>query len=207
MAFRTNKSIFYHIPRTGGMWAKGVARRSGVMYDRAEKNSIRHRLSLMREHGTPEGVKESAKEGLFSFAFVRMPFEWYKSFWAHRKIHEDSFVAAFPLDFAWDSNFEKFIINNLRMFPHGFLTDVYQCFVGKDGKDLDFVGKQENLTEDLIKALTLAGEEFNERTIRRTKRFNVATGRKEVEGLFNISNELKQELMEKEKWVTDTFYK
>ena len=72
MGFRTKKSIFYHIPKTGGIWVKEAMRRSGLYYDRTKKTYRRvHKFNLKREHTIPSDVKDFDKEGLFSFAFVR----------------------------------------------------------------------------------------------------------------------------------------
>ncbi len=201
MGFKTKKSIFYHIPKTGGIFVKEAMRHSGAVYDRTRRiYRATHKFGLKREHTIPDDVKDIDKEGRFSFAFVRKPFEWYRSFWAHRNREGFVLVPKFPLDFLWDKNFETFITNVIKTYPDGFLTDIYKCYVGEDGKALDFVGRQENLREDLIKALTLAGEEFNEKRIRTIKKFNT-TASEEV-----LNERIKQVLMEKEKWITDTFY-
>ena len=206
MGFRTEKSIFYHIPKTGGIFVKEAMRHSGAEYRRAQRKYRKyHRYWLKREHAIPDDVKDFDKQGLFSFAFVRKPFEWYRSFWAHRNRLGYVVVPKFPLDFIWNDSFENFITNVLKTYPSGFLTDIYKCYVGKDGKDLDFVGRQENLREDLIKALTLAGEEFDKQVIRTLRRFNTNDIR-EGDEMFDIDRGVKQNLIKKEEWIIDTFY-
>jgi len=225
MSFRTNKSIFYHIPRTGGTFVKNATRQALTniegSYGRSrgdyevEKNEteywrffLAHVLQLKREHRTQWEVSKEDRN-LFSFAFVREPFSWYKSFWAFRERanrNNNNWRPGFPLDFAWDPDFEKFIKNSLTMFPN-FVTILYQCYLGKDGNDLDFVGKQESLREDLIKALTLAGEDFSKNLIRSKKRFNLGASQRGLNYSFDIGSKLERRIRIREKWVYQTFYK
>ncbi len=80
--------------------------------------------------------------------------------------------------------------------------------MGKDGKALDFIGKQENLREDLIRALTLAGETFDKKKIMKVKRVNISSGSIffTKNNLLDINDHLAKELDENEKWIIDTFY-
>ena len=107
------------------------------------------------------------------------------------------------MDYAWDADFEKFINNAIEMFPGGAVSTFYKCFLGENGDTLDFVGKQENLTEDFIKALTLAGEDFDEKKIREMKRINV----KDSDIPTKISDDLRERLEAVEKWTINKFYK
>jgi len=220
MAFRTSKFIYYHIPKTGGTWAKNAMLKAGIVYVRAkyyygtslnhpEKLITAHKLGLKREHETPVGVLDEDRHKLFSFTFVRSPLAWYKSFWAHRKIAPRlGATHRFALDWLMDENFEKFMINVLEKYPEGFLTKVYQLYLGERGDDLGYVGRQENLREDLITALNLAGEKFNKMIIRSEKKRNVFAGNDFFKNsdLLKISDELVKYLEEKEGWIMDTFY-
>jgi hypothetical protein len=220
MSRRTEKSIFYHIPKTGGFWVRAALRQTIPGVKPVKRCSARHPLGLVAGHQIPAVVKKKGLdvnditgEKLFSFTFVRQPLSWYQSFWAHRKrdgiknfLKPDSGGNYNPLNFLWDDNFENFISNVLKKYPKGYLTELFQCFVGQDGKALDFVGKQENLAEDLMTALSLAGEEFDERVISRIPRENTASSREEFRHFFQISRRLKNKLLAREQWITDTFY-
>ena len=224
MPIKTNKSIFYHIPKTGGSWVKTALRKSmgtndDFMFVRPKPNYDRiddsvywqHKLAglfpLRRGHLAACGLKEKDKEGLFSYTFVRRHLDWYRSWWVNKTytINKLRKWKTFLLDYAYDPNFEQFITNVINMFPSGALTTIYQCYLGRDGNDLDFVGTQENLVEDLIKALTLAGEDFDEDVIRNLGKVNTSASRKLSTDL-PISPKLEKKLNTREKWITKTFY-
>ena len=63
------------------------------------------------------------------------------------------------------NEFKTFVLNVLEHYP-SFCTHVYEQYVGPPDDPIEFVGKQENLVEDLITALRSAGEDFNESLIR-----------------------------------------
>jgi len=79
MAFRTDKVIFYHIPKTGGRWVKAAMIYAGVPYRRAKyyygtdrkppKELVKaHALRLKREHETPLGVLNEDKDKFWNLA-------------------------------------------------------------------------------------------------------------------------------------------
>ena len=70
-------------------------------------------------------------------------------------------------------SFEKFVWNVIRYDP-GHLSGRYERNTGPAPGVLDFVGKTEHLVSDLVKALRLAGEEFDEEKLRQTPRQNVS---------------------------------
>ena len=221
MSLRLNKSIFYHIPKTGGTWVNYAIRKAMIdnkdlIYRRPKlkradddysnwREVVSHSLGMRRAHETQWGIANEEKDDIFSFTFVRKPLDWYKSYWADRKFSRETknkkYWGAFPLDFAWDESFDQFVLNATKMFSQGALTLIYQSFLGLDGDDLDFVGRQENLVEDLVKALTLAGEDFNEEKLRNVGKKNVSAPFD-----FGLSNSARSKLLRRERWVTKTFY-
>ena len=100
----------------------------------------------------------------FKFVFVRHPVVAYQSYWRY-KMGED-WDPPNPMDKKCRSgDFKTFVLNALKYFP-GFCTHIYEQYVGPPEDPIEFIGKQENLVEDLITALKLAGEPFNESSIR-----------------------------------------
>lgn len=203
MAIKTDKLIFYHIPRTGGIYSKEAMRRSGVGYGRCKTYQTPYWLK--REHSTYRNVIDEHKDGLFSFCFVRHPVEWYKSFWCYRMLSK-TLDLRFPADWCWSGDFDEFVNNVLDAYPVGYVTNLYQCYVGREADQLDFIGKQENLVDDLIKALTLAGEEFDEARLRKERHWNAAASRPKFGKLAVMSDETHKRIIDAERWIIETFY-
>lgn len=162
MALILPRSVFFHIPKTGGVWVRQAIARAGIPAaewgDRPEDPGTIHQW--------PGGVDTRGK---FTFAFVRHPLSWYGSFWAFRM--ERGWRNVDLLESCLCVEFAGFIRKVLRRFPEGHLSDRYESYVEPPGT-LDFVGRTENLAEDLVAALRRAGEEFDEAAIRSTPRLN-----------------------------------
>lgn len=206
MAACTDKSIFYHIPKTGGTWVKLAMRHSGLQLGRG-KNLRRtgHPFSLKREHATPDVIVDKHKEGRFSFCFVRHPVEWMRSSWAFRyRIRGVGSTA--PIHKLWVDEFQPFVLNVLKQYPDGYVTQLYQYYVGVSADGVDFIGRQENLVDALVRALTLAGEDFDEQALRSVGRRNVAAARPEMVELCALDKGIERDVLTTEKWVMDTFY-
>lgn len=203
MAIRTEKSLVYHVPKSGGIYVKEAMRRSGLRYGRCK--DIHSAFWLKREHSTYRSVIDEHKDGLFSFCFVRHPVDWYRSFWSYRMMSRTLDLRS-PPDWCWSPDFNEFVNNVLDTFPRGWVNNLYQCYVGKNADKVDFIGRQENLTDDLVKALNLAGEEFNEEKLRTTRRWNAAASKPKI-GRHAIMDEATQaRVIEAEDWVMETFY-
>ena len=205
MAACTDKSVFYHIPKTGGIWVKEAMRRSGLRYGRCRNRRVGHPFGLKREHATPDVIIDEHKTGRFSFCFVRHPVSWLRSHWCYR-VMTQILDPKTPLDRAWDDLFEPFVLNVLERYPNGYVTQLYQFYVGSGADGVDFIGRQENLADDLVSALTLAGEDFDEQALRAMKRVNVASGNPKFGSLCVLAKGLEFEIMDADRWVMDTFY-
>lgn len=206
MPHMNDRLLFYHIPKTGGRWVLGAMKMGGVLgVRRALRIPGVHPLGLRRHHAVPDAVTDECKKNHFQFCFVRRPYEWYRSFWCYR-VHTQHPDPNFSLDEFWDKDFESFLKNVLEGCP-GFLTQVYQCFVGSDNTRMNFVGRQENLGNDLVKALALAGETgIDEKRLRRLKPMNVSAanplfGDRAVADPATIAK-----IETAESWVLKTFY-
>lgn len=206
MAVHTDRSVFYHVAKSGGIWVKEAMRHSGLPYGRCRDRHVDHPFGLKREHSTPDVVMDEDKEGRFSFCFVRHPVTWYQSFWCYR-IKTDALDMKFPLDrLCWHDEFESFVRNVLDMYPQGFVTRLYQYYVGSGADGVDFIGRQESLADDLVKALTLAGEDFDEDLLRTTRMRNVASSHRKFRDRCKMPPDLWREVEQVEEWVMNTFY-
>ena len=157
----TEKSIFYHIPKTGGIWVETAMKNAGLKLHRAGVNNFKPKFNLIHRHNTPQCILSESKKGKFSFCFIRNPVDWYISFWKYRK--ETRTFENFPLDKIWSEDIKEFILNVKKTYPN-FVGEMYQCYTPY----VDFIGRTENLADDLVKALRLAGETFDEEKLRFT---------------------------------------
>jgi len=114
------------------------------------------------------------------FTFVRHPISWYASYWTFRNRTQQK--RRFRWDFSGgidyplgkldrqckSDKFETFIKNVVR--NKGYLKHLYWCVT----KDCRYVGRQENLTNDLIYIWKELNEDFNEKIIKDTKLANTS---------------------------------
>lgn len=156
-------SIFFHISKTGGIWVRKAIENAGIPTVEVGKGTGAAQLHNL--------YSQVDRTGKFTFTFVRHPLEWYPSFWSYRMM--TGWQSSDPADSFMSIHFEKFVRNTLRYAP-GHVSWRYEQYVGPEPGVLDFVGKTENMTSDLIKALRLAGEEFNEEKLLHTPRYNVS---------------------------------
>lgn len=180
-----SNAIFFHIPKTGGTWVHKALENSGVKIETYYPNGHPHNT-----------YKEESIEEKYLFAFVRHPFSWYKSYWAYRM--KTGWETEWWLDsYCKSTDFEEFIRNIVNK-QYCYLTDLYNQYIGKPAI-LNFVGKQENLTNDLIWVLNFLNEKFDEKKLRNTSKQNV------IKLNPICSNELKQKLLELEKEIIRKF--
>lgn len=165
MALALPHSVFFHIPKTGGGWVRRAIAQAGIP---AVERGRCPRMGSVRH----SGFEEADTRGKFTFTFVRHPLDWYASFWSFRMF--TGWRTEEPLESCMSVEFEPFIRNVLRRFPEGYLSKFYEFYLGSPPGGLCFVGRTENLVEDLVKALTLAGEDFDEERLRATPRINAS---------------------------------
>lgn len=189
-------SVFFHIPKTGGTWVTEVLKDMGGHKDRYK--SFGHPLNLQAEHTSPKYYKTKK----FSFAFVRHPKSWYESIYRFRKGNDWPDKEKFPIDEKCKSDsFNGFVELMLKHYPEGFYTMVVKEFDGDEvGESLDFMGRQENLKEDLREALTLAGEKIKEKSFERGKA-NESKGTPVV-----WDKKLLNKVLKTERWVIEKYY-
>ncbi len=177
-------AIFLHVPKCGGTWVRQTLREQHIWRARIgfKHSCARHVNDILRHHGwqylrhwvmhplvTPGALRRA-----FKFCFVRNPLLWYESWWrfaGHRREvwERGRWHPQRPIDACGDADFSTFIENVLRERP-GYVTEMYSWYT--DGAD--FVGKCEQLAEDLIAAMKEAGITVNEDGIRQAPRVNVS---------------------------------
>ncbi|MBN2420130.1 MAG: hypothetical protein JXL81_12150 [Deltaproteobacteria bacterium] len=147
------KSCLLHFPKTGGTWAKEAIKRSGILSEEYRINDDPH-----------IGIKHCPYPEKYKIAFVRHPVELYRSYWQYKMgagwdIRND-------LDGTCGSqDFHEFVRKVLYNYP-GVCSRAFDDFFGPPGNEIEFIGRYENLVDDLVRALKNAGEIFDETSVR-----------------------------------------
>ena len=167
MALLLPKSVFFHIPKTGGMWVHRAAQRAGLAKGESlcnyhYKEGIPSRFPCCT-HNIPETNYKELLEGKFLFAFVRNPLTWYQSLWSyHIRVGWESGDTMYRK--CASDKFDVFVRSVLQEYG-GVSSARYKRCLGENAELLNVVGRFENITEDLIYALEMAGEEFDSEII------------------------------------------
>jgi Sulfotransferase family len=179
MAFLLNNGgVFLHVPKTGGTWIKHVLQELDLIeaplghqhsdWDRSFWHDKLHddlkvvRYIFRRAVRSPK-AQARIEPNCFKFCFIREPLLWYESYWRFMQ----------GLDWNWKTwgdekdpykwhpcamvnslgspDFNTFMHNVNKKRP-GFVTEMYGWYV-RPG--IGFVGKQEYLQQDLMKAFSL----------------------------------------------------
>lgn len=202
MALLLPRSLFLHIPKTGGSWVREAVRRAGILTDEispAPTGTTMRAAALL--HAAPGTLHIQDR---FRFAFVRNPLSFYQSYWCFRMLH--GWDPRLDIDRTCHSDdFETFVRGVLTEVPGGWVTRVYARFLGANFSMLDFVGRTENLAEDLFLALSLAGETFDAEAIRATPEQNVSSRLSEWADRCRYSPKLRAFVCFAERLVMDHF--
>jgi tetratricopeptide (TPR) repeat protein len=170
MAVRLVKSgtLILTPPKVGGTWIRLALASAGVAW--VEEGPL--------EAGGQGGLETHPRDGSFMATFVREPVAWYQSYWAYRM--EGSWRTRFDLDrICAADDFDIFIRRVVSELP-GFLTAMFERYVGPSDRPIDFVGRQENLAGDLATLLRGRGEAFDAAALRNTPRANATTLRPDI---------------------------
>lgn len=191
------KSRFLHIPKCAGTFTLAVIVELGLRKFRFKEPHYGH----LCMHQMPE-------EEYYNFTFVRHPYTWWPSYYYYMRKGFDSQEGGSPDFDTWLKEYGPFWL--------GHYSTIVKRFIGKDplyttSNKIDFIGKTENLEEDLFSALTAAGEEFDH-----TKYRDLFRKKDTSEGLAprwanaqeynrDISEESKELIYRSEKWVFDAY--
>jgi hypothetical protein len=160
------KSIFIHMPKTAGTFVREHFNEQPNWFD-----------FLGVGHGNMKDFEEFSD--LFSFTFIREPEQWLLSYWnffqlvltkngafefqkewSEKAVREGVEWSEWvqntnPVEVLWNENIDVFLERVKNQAPD--LIDLaYKHFT----YSVDFIGKTENIIEDLLAALDLAGEDM-----------------------------------------------
>lgn len=137
----------------------------------------------------------------YIFCFVRHPLHWYESFWRYmckqkwpilgNQYDPNNWHPNAPLNGLGNTDFNQFVRNVIRMRP-AYVTEMYGWYTLPG---TNFVGKQENLAEDLITVLTELDVKFDSDRIRQHQPANVTESKSTP---FRWDEQLCQDLLKLE---------
>lgn len=194
-------SEFLHIPKTGGSWVTEVLETNGLvashvghMHANSDMNLVGDRAGSAADLAKVIGQLASRKvrkklrlsfydpdeRGFFSFCFVRHPLSWYESWWKYmvgrdwndwgkqnslRDWHPNT-----ALNGLGDPDFNTFVSNVVQARP-GYVSELFFSFA-KPG--ISFIGRTENLVDDLLHVLDILSFSVDAAAIRETAHVNVS---------------------------------
>ena len=184
-AILMQKSRYLQTPNTGGDWARAAVAHAGINYTRT---NVPQADSALRPVGR-----------LFDIAFVREPWSWWQSYWIQRMRRGWDPRNNFDMSCVAD-NFERFLAKVFIKAP-GYWSHVCESYVGPPGDEVDFLGRYENLTDDLVTGLSMAGEHFDEEQLRLTAFEDQGLENHAAGGSYSTacSEELKLRILEAER--------
>jgi len=143
--------VFLHVPKTGGNWVRRVL----------ETNFEGVELDLDTVNGNPwapyghNDLADVGHRAPFRFAFVRHPVDFWRSFWRYRM--RKGWQSGHEIDSRCaDDDFDRYVDKVVSNLP-GYASRMFSRFVGDPVDEIEFIGKQESLAEDLSAALRLCG--------------------------------------------------
>lgn len=161
MAFLTDKTLFVHVQKTGGMTVREVLYRCRPTGRESGDSEAERHFGLPELRASHPGIEQ----GRLTFGFVRHPVAWLRSRWAFAVMtglvahtrHGRS-AAATWMACCWDDDFNNFVDKYLERYP-GIATQTMFRMLGLwSDKPADAIGRTETLLEDLRNILEEAGE-------------------------------------------------
>lgn len=160
MAILLPNSVFFHVLKTGGVWVYNTLYECNIPVE----STGMHNTIVPKSH-----------IDCFKFSFVRNPVDWYISRWrcpAHRaRITQNRKEIEDAMNETEEKDFNVWM-NRILSFDNkqGLASKKMKGAISKS----NFVGKTENLRQDLIKALTLAGENFDPEILLKNNTRNIS---------------------------------
>jgi len=185
-------AIFLHVPKTGGSWVRRILLDTGLFIrsigrphadvDRVFGPVTTKKREILRYYfkcciGASPGEKP------FLFCFVRHPLSWYESWFKFmgtaeknwKLLGDENDISKWHpqscLNGLDSRDFNTFVRNVVKKRP-GYVTEMFSRYTCPP---VAFIGKQENLTDDLITVLNRLDLDFDEDYIRTHPKINVSS--------------------------------
>ena len=199
MPLATDKIVYLHIPKTGGIWVKH-------MLNSLNLNPIE--IGQQHEHfpGIYKHFDKSFYQKRLVFTMVRHPLYWYQSRWAFRV--KNGWHINHPLDWECASNdFHKFVDNMLNRFPNGWCNWEFDRYINGDSGMVKYVGRTENIVDDFIEVMDMAGYDVDKKFILNSKPANTSDmGGQKSSYWAKYTQELYDRVMQVESTVINRYY-
>lgn len=205
-------AVFIHVPKCGGNWVREALRDQGLWrcrigYKHSTPERINdiwqfHRWQFIKNLPTRPDVTPGKLRRAFKFCFVRNPVTWYESWWKFmagdwHPWETGRWHPQRPIDDCGDDDFNAFVENVLRARP-GYVSEMYRWYV----EGCDFVGRAEQMADDLPLALRAVGTEVERAALDRVPAANVSEPRR---GLPSWDPGVLQRLVESEREAIEQF--
>lgn len=102
-----------------------------------------------------ERLEALQSNGVFEVTFVRHPLTFWASFWRYRILQGWDPNNSVDIQ-CYSDNFNEFI-EKVITHQRGWCSRLFELFTGPEDNQIAFIGRQENLANDFLSALTLSG--------------------------------------------------
>lgn len=168
MALLLPRSVFIHIPKTGGTWVRAAVQKAGIPTNEIiafRESHINTQVIAGSIHAPFSDVEPQSRP---SFAFVRHPFTYYQSYWAYKRwfrgwneVHGVDRLCA-------SDSFSEFVQAVVTHRP-GWVSKLYTQYLDHKNEghgSVTYIGRMESLVDDLVHVLRQFGEQFDEHALR-----------------------------------------
>lgn len=163
MAIASDKLVFLHIPKTGGVWVTFALKRALQTSMIGQQHSHFPQLLQLYE--------EEWYRQRYIFTMIRHPITWYQSRWAFRVKH--GWRLGHPLDFHCSTNdFHSFVESVLKFKPDGWVTWLYNQYIENVPGGIDYVARLEDGVGEVKHVLDQAKIDYDPATIEHIPRIN-----------------------------------
>jgi hypothetical protein len=173
--------VFLHIPKTGGNWVtKVLYEQDLVAYSLGHKHSDVDRTFYLNRHCNLSFLRYHAARSLgwvkkdpFIFCMVRHPLRWYESWFKYMSQPKNEWRSWGNRKFigGWHPNFElngcdhqdfPAFLQWILEYQPGYVGNMFSRYTYKD---VDYIGKQENLATDLVAILDHTGLQYDREVV------------------------------------------
>lgn len=192
MAVLLQKSIFIHVPRTGGQWVRSVLRKA---YQGIEKE-------VGDSHCSVRDLDKDLLEKYKTFGFVRHPANWVMSRWSHLNAKKELTSKTLPKlhkrfhDVFVKDSFQKTVENIIENDPN-LVCDTFD----KQLQGCDFIGRLEDQPRSLSLILKCCSERFNPNWATSVDPINQSSKRKLV-----LSTKVNDKFLRSNQAILDRWY-